>query len=169
MHLSKNETVEEVNRVFTRARECLLTYPEEKINGCPPTGGWTIGQVAEHIIICSDGIPDRQTTEADRPFYQFEDQLKHMFLDVTQKYEAAPTLYPTKGKYELEQLEDALERNRLRLIQKAESTDLKALCVDMEFPTFGLLTRYEWIRFICFHTERHLWQIRKIGHALAST
>ncbi len=44
----------------------------------------------------------------------------------------------------------------------ANSKDLSVVCLDMELPTFGHLTRYEWLRFMMVHALRHTIQIEKI-------
>jgi hypothetical protein len=42
------------------------------------------------------------------------------------------------------------------------------LCMEFDFPGFGHLTRYEWLKFIVFHTQRHIHQLKQIKNALVN-
>jgi hypothetical protein len=40
------------------------------------------------------------------------------------------------------------------------NVDLTRICLDMELPTIGYLTRYEWLWFIEMHLRRHTFQLQ---------
>jgi hypothetical protein len=45
---------------------------------------------------------------------------------------------------------------------KVEGADLGATCLDVEVPVFGYLTRYEWLKFIVVHAQRHIRQLKNM-------
>jgi hypothetical protein len=46
--------------------------------------------------------------------------------------------------------------------------DLTLTCLGFELPRMGPLTRWEWLHFILFHTERHVRQLEKIYEKLVA-
>ena len=83
-------------------------------------------------------------------------------------YLAAPPPHGGRCFHRKDTLVQKIKEIRNHLKNIAETSDLTTLCVDMEFPSFGQLTRYEWLRFILFHTQRHTRQIVNIGKHLAN-
>lgn len=152
--------VDEIESTFSNLLRLLEALEEKALNQIPYEGGWTAGQTAEHIIICGGGIPDEHTSEPDRSYDANVEALKALFLDFTVKFQADSSLEPGPGPYRPEDLTGELTRIRERLKEIAESKDLRALCTDMQFPGFGYLTRWEWLWFICYHTQRHTRQIQ---------
>lgn len=156
----------EIRTVFDAVIATLGTVPENLLDEVPFAGSWTIGQVAEHIIICSRGIPDSTHQHAERAYDEKVAELRDMFADRSQKSEAAPAVRPKETLHSLPALVAQLTRNKEKLLQIADTKNLTALCLDMEFPFLGYLTRYEWLTFICVHTQWHICQIADIRQHL---
>ncbi|MBE7179216.1 MAG: DinB family protein, partial [Mucilaginibacter polytrichastri] len=55
-----------------------------------------------------------------------------------------------------------LQTNRNDVIATARDMDLSMLCLGFDFPGLGFLTRYEWLYFNIYHTQRHIRQLRNI-------
>ncbi len=72
---------EEISTVFDDVIHTIGEVPEEIFNKVPFEDSWTIGQVSEHIVICSRGIPDSHVKEAGRAYDENEETLKSIFLD----------------------------------------------------------------------------------------
>ena len=161
------QLVDEIENTFSKLNVVLGGFHDKELNQSPNEGGWTGGQTAEHIIICGSGIPDDHTSEPGRPFDEKVQPLKELFLDFESKFQADPSLEPGPGPHRTEDLSRRLAGIRDSLKEIAETKDLQALCMDMEFPGFGYLTRHEWLWFICVHTQRHTRQIentaRQVG------
>ncbi len=85
-----------------------------------------------------------------------------------QKSKAAEAVTPNLPPHHKEDLLKKLAANRATLLTISAEKDLSQLCLGMEFPFMGYLTRYEWLRFVQVHTQRHLNQIRNIGARLAN-
>ncbi len=163
-----HELTKGIETAFDGVVTALADTDEDLLDVVPFQGSWTIGQVAEHIAICSGGIPDGRTAPCDRPYDGNVSTLRDIFADMEQKAEAAPAVYPKGTVHEKPLLVAQLARNRQRLLDISAGTDLTQLCVDMEFPFLGYMTRYEWLFFMSVHTQRHLRQIRNIQRHLAA-
>ncbi|MBX3255070.1 MAG: DinB family protein [Chitinophagaceae bacterium] len=159
----------EIREVFDDVIQSVNSTNDEELNELPFEGSWTIGQVAAHIILCSGGVLDNQTKEAGRPYDEKVAELRSIFLDMEQKSETAPAVYPSMRMYDKQELVKQLESNKANLLGIIEERDLMQLSLDMEFPFMGYLTRYEWLAFICVHTQRHLNQMNNIKRRLAAT
>lgn len=165
----REKLIEEMDTTFDRLYKALSAFEEEEINTVPFEGSWTAGQVTEHIIKSIEGIPDTHTTEANR----FHDQkvlpLQELFLNMDLKFKTDPFLAPSEPSHDTKSLFKTLGRLEAQHKATAARVKLEALCLDMEFPTFGYLTRYEWLRFMMFHTQRHTQQIVHIHKSLIQT
>lgn len=151
-----------ISATFQQLSTLLSGFSQEALNKVPFEGSWTAGQVAEHIIICGSGIPDKKTKAAGRPFDEKAASVAELFLNFDMKFEADPALHPKQAAHDKEELLKKLQKIEVRHKDTAETADLQALCLDMELPGFGHLTRYEWLSFIMVHTQRHTRQLERI-------
>lgn len=166
--MSKHVIIREIEATFSALKTVLSKFSNEELNTVPFEGSWTAGQVAGHIIKSIGGIPDEETEPVDRHFDEKTSAIREMFLDMKMKFKTDPYLEPEKSHYQLKEILDTLNELEKQHVTSAREKDLTALCLDMELPTFGLLTRYEWIRFIMVHTQRHTRQIENIYKTLKS-
>ena len=156
----------ELATAFTALTEILNSCPASLLNKQPAAGGWTAGQLVRHISKSSAGIPDQHTRAAERPADEKEEMLKEIFLNLETKMQSPDFVRPEEKVYELTQLQAELEKNRQLLTGIARNKELTELCLDFEFPVVGYMTRYEWLRFILFHTKRHTIQLKNTLIAL---
>jgi hypothetical protein len=146
----------------------LSKFDNEHLNTVPFTGSWTAGQVADHIRKATDGLPDQKTKSADRDPELYVETLQSLFLDFTAKYESPEFILPDNGPFEKGSLIKQLERVRDTNAAIAREKDLALLCLDFEMPGLGALTRYEWLKFIVAHTQRHAYQLKNIAEKILS-
>lgn len=165
MVLDNENLITDLRETFDKFITTVSTFDELILNQPPHYGGWTAGQVADHIVKGTIGLPDGQTQEPAREADCFVQHLKELFLNFDLKMESPDFIYPEKGPFSIRQLITALEVNKQQYIESIEAQDSKALCLDFEFPTFGFLTRYEWLMFTQFHIQRHTHQLRQIFKA----
>ena len=158
--LGSNTLVNDINKTIDDLVEVILNTDDKHLDAAVTENSWSVGQVVEHIIICGSGIPDTKTEAASRPPDEKVPILKDIFLNMNEKYKADPSLSPRSNRHDKNELSMQVDRMRANLIQIVKEKDLSLLCLDMEFPSIGFLTRYEWIRFILFHTQRHTIQAR---------
>lgn len=159
----------QISRTFDPLLMLLEKFTPAQLNQVPFEGSWTAGQVVEHILICGSSIPDQVTGPATRPFDEKVNVISDLFLDFTVKFQAAPALAPQKTVHQKAKLLGQLRSIRDHHLETSIQKDPEALCMVMELPTLGLLTRYEWIHFICVHTQRHTHQIQNIYSCLQKT
>lgn len=168
-HMDTQHIIKDISAIFDAVVETIENTDNTTINTIPFENSWTIGQVAEHIVICSRGVQDNRTGNADRAYDEKLEQLRAIFLNMEQKSKAAPGVTPHPPPHQTTRLIDQLAVNKRHLLAIAAERDLTKLSLDMEFPYMGYLTRYEWLSFICLHTQRHLNQIRNIQQQLFTT
>jgi hypothetical protein len=149
------ESAQQFIEIFTR-------LPEEKINVIPFPGSWTAGQLGKHMVKATAAIPDGKTTAPERAPDQQIGLIKSVFLNFEMQYRSPDFIIPGKGPFDKQQLLIELNRNKENNINAAITKDLAELCLDFELPHFGYLTRYEWLKLITYHTQRHSRQLKKI-------
>lgn len=160
--MEKAQLSQDISSVFDEVIAILNEVPQDLFNEVPFEDSWTIGQVAEHIAICSRGIPDSHVKEAERHYDENVETLKAIFLDMSQKAKADPAVTPHLPPHQKEDLLEKIKANKLLLSKTIDDKELSPICLDMEFPFMGYLTRYEWLRFVQVHTQRHLNQVKNI-------
>ena len=151
----------ELNDSFDQTIALIQDLSDIQVNRKPDEHSWSIGQVVEHILICSTGIPDRSTEPTDRAFDELVPAINGIFLDFSTKFDADPALQPRKDAYIAEDLIQQLKDRKTKLILKIKDKNLRLLCKDTEFPQLGYLTGFEWLTVISSHTKRHNSQIER--------
>jgi hypothetical protein len=146
--------------------ETLGKFTDTTVNQTPSYGGWNAGQVAEHISISIEAMPDGHTAAANRFIDEKVLPIDDIFLDFEAKYTSPEFVVPkhvTHDRAALIQTLRALERKH---VEAAKELDLTLLCMDFEFPTVGYMTRYEWLNFFVVHAQRHARQLKHIYQAV---
>ena len=145
----------------------LTAFGEEQINTVPPTGGWSAGQVGEHLFKSDSAIlnalhgPVKETT---RQPDKYVDGINSAFLDFGTKMNAPDLIIPSNDVYhDKETLIMALKSNRDLLGKAIRSLDLSLTCTDPVMNEIvGEWTRLEYVNFVISHTHRHINQLKKI-------
>lgn len=149
-------------KAFDDFRTTFSAFGDERVNHVPFPGSWTPGQVASHIILATDGVPDQDTTPADRPFDALLPRIRPWWEDVNQKFKSPEPLTPDNNPGKKEELLNELDRVRAKDLAIIAEKDLTALCLDFELPRIGHLTRYEWLWFSEMHLRRHTFQLKNM-------
>ena len=163
----------QVRKDYTQSTQELLSVlndtPEDHFNTKPEDGGWSAGQVAEHLIKSEIGsvrffTVDTKATERD-PEEKIE-MLKETFLDFDSKFEAPGLVSPDDKPKDKQKAINKLQDIRQRLTGIIEIEDLTQIVTAIDHPMAGPLTRIEWLYFHIFHSERHRRQIEDLEHRL---
>jgi len=162
----KEELLSEIGTTFQAWNDALDAFTQEQFNRIPFAGSWTPGQVAEHILKSVSGLPDTRTEGSGRPYDEKVQPLAGIFLDFSIKLQSPDFVRPGHLPQDKAEVLEVFRRKQARLETKTATLDLTRICLDAEFPTMGLLTRYEWIRFYLFHMQRHTWQLQNIWRAM---
>lgn len=144
--------------------QLLSSLTEEQLNVTPSEGGWTAGQLGDHLyrsysvmeilngnVESTDRKPDQKLTEIEK-----------LFLDFSIQMDSPKEILPSNKHIEKSPLLDRLQE-RIEL-QKGiiRTKDLTKVCLDFEIPEYGPFTRLEWIGFNTVHTQRHIHQLKNI-------
>lgn len=156
-----------IDNTFDKLVHAITRFEEEQFNSAPFTDSWTAGQVVQHIIMSVAELPDKETQAPQRSYDERVASLEELFLDFGIKMESPEFIIPENRTYGKTQQIMELKNIQHQHIETIKNTDLSALCMDFEFPTFGYLTRYEWLSFFVFHTQRHTVQINNIYQHLS--
>lgn len=128
------------------------------INKKRADGGWTVGEIGNHIIK-SAGSNFGRTKKTERPYDQHAAAIRDLFLDFTTKFSAVVVLEPDEKKYSLMELFTTLDYKKEKLFKMIDKDDLTEICIDIELPAWGSLTKYEWLVLIENHIIRHTRQV----------
>ena len=169
---TNNQLQEELSRqltvVYNDYISTLEQFSEAQINEIPFEGSWTPGQVTDHIIKATSGIPDKHTEPAKRPYDEKVGNMESVFLDFETKFKSPDFVVPGNGPFNKQTLVETLRSTLKRHLEKIGDTDLTKLCLRFELPTIGTMTRYEWFRFIVAHMIRHHRQLKNILNSMVA-
>lgn len=156
------KVAEELDNTFSAFSKLIAAFTKAQINEVPYQGSWTAGQVAQHIIKATAGIPDAQVEKASREFDKQVEPIQEIFMNMELKMQSPDFILPEEKSYERNELLKELDKNKAWLISIINCKPLDELCMDLELPGMGFLTRYEWMQFINFHVQRHTIQLQNI-------
>jgi hypothetical protein len=160
-----------ITGTFSELNNILSAFSEAQLDEVPFEGSWTPGEVAEHIIKSLSGIKlflEGPVKEPGRAPDEKVKALEDLFLNFDIKMKSPDFILPQAKQHSKEEqlrVLTALEQEML----DAAKLDLSLLCEAGEFPTFGYLTRLEWIHFFLAHTQRHTQQLKNIFLTLKKT
>jgi hypothetical protein len=162
MSFEKEELQQALIKAFDEFIDAFSAFDESRINMKLAPGQWTPAQVATHMVLVTDGVPDHSTRTSDREIDLYLPRIRPWWEDLAQKFkspeEFKPDDQPKSGKFIL----DELSRVREKDLTILASQDLTLICLDLELPGIGYLTRYEWLWFIEMHLKRHTFQLKNM-------
>jgi hypothetical protein len=162
MSLDKDHLQEALTTAFDEFIDVFSSLDENRINRQPFAGSWTPVQVATHIILATDGVPDSVTKPLDREIDIYLPAIRPWWEDLSQKFKSPEPLRPDDKHRSKNEVLSELRRVREKDLKIVAHKDLTPICLDFELPTIGYLTRYEWLWFIQMHLKRHLFQLKNM-------
>jgi hypothetical protein len=157
------QTLEQaLTKAFDNFIAAFSAFDETRINTQHAPQQWTPAQVAMHIILATDGVPDNKTQATDREPDLYLARIRPWWEDLNQKFTAPEPLQPDTKVYAKDEVLKELSRVRKKDLDILATQDLVMVCMDFELPTIGYLTRYEWLWFIEMHLKRHTFQLCNI-------
>lgn len=162
MPLEKQRLQGALAAAFDEFMEVFSSFDERVINEKPFPDSWTPVQVATHIILATDGVPDGKVKPLDRNVDHYLAAIRPWWEDLNQKFTSPDPLQPGDQPQTKKEVLLELKRVREKDLNIVAHDDLTAICLDFELPSVGYLTRYEWLWFIEMHVKRHLHQLRNM-------
>lgn len=162
MQHDRVELSAEIEEAYSEFIETVACFSDQQLNTVPFEGSWTGGQVVDHVLKATGGIPDANTRPADREYNGHIAPVLAVFSDDSIKMKSPDFIVPEDGPFAVSKSLDDLRQLKSRHLESIRQQDLHALCLDFELPKTGFLTRYEWYKFVACHVQRHLRQLKKI-------
>ncbi|HSH68145.1 MAG TPA: DinB family protein [Bacteroidia bacterium] len=166
--MNKIQLQQQLIDAFENFTSPLHALSNETLNAKPEQGTWTLGQLVQHIVLATSGLPDKETKTASRPSDQLEPSIRETFLESQEKFTSPEFITPAKKEYDCASLITNLHKNENDLLAIIKEKDLNQLCMDIELPGWGNLTRLEWIKLITYHIQRHTKQLKNLLNNQAS-
>ncbi|MDO6761682.1 DinB family protein [Tamlana sp. 2_MG-2023] len=159
----KQKTFNEFDKTTLRLLKTLITLSEEQIN-IYPKKGWSAGQLGEHLLKSYASVETLKgkTRKTNRPIDQKLEPIKTLFLDNSIKMDSPQEILPFTEKIIKKDLIKDLEDRIGQIKEVIKIKDLSATCIDFSIPEYGEFTRFEWIWFNIYHTQRHVYQLENI-------
>lgn len=159
----QQKTFKEFHKTTLSLLKALTSLTEEQLNFCPKKG-WSAGQIGEHILKSYASVQtlNGNTEQTLRPFDQKLEPIKTLFLDTSIKMDSPTAILPSQEKIIKKDLIKGLEDRIEQLKKVIQNKDLALTCTDFSIPEYGEFTRFEWVWFNIYHTQRHLHQLEKI-------
>jgi hypothetical protein len=168
----EKELISDFQNVTKDLISILSPLTEQQLNKIPFSHSWTSGQVGDHLLksYSSWTIFCGETAITNRPIDHFCKPLSEIFLNYDIKLTAEPSdfNYPSKDFISRNTLLNNIQTIIDNIINFSNHNELGVLCLDLEFPTIGHLTRFEWLHFHKVHTQRHIRQLKNIINHIKS-
>jgi hypothetical protein len=159
MPLEKEKLQQALTKAFDEFIATFSKFEEGRINTTPAPERWSAVQVASHIILATDGVPDHSTKPSDREVDSYLPRIRPWWEDLNQKFKSPENLKPDNKPRTGSEILKELNRVRDKDLHMLSNDDLTLVCLDFELPGIGYLTRYEWLWFIEMHLKRHTFQL----------
>ena len=163
MPLEKDNLQKAFATAFDDFIATFASFDENNINRKPFADSWTPAQVATHIILATDGLPDSNTKPLDREIDSYLPVIRPWWEDLNQKFKSPDFIKPDDQPKSKKEIVSNLMRIRADSAKTISEKDLSQICLDFELPSIGYLTRYEWLWFNQMHVKRHLFQLRNMA------
>lgn len=162
--MQQQELLNQFTSVSAELLEIVSSTGEEQLNAAPATGGWSLAQIAEHLLksYASVRVMNGNVKSTERAPDEKVQGVKELFLDNSIKMTAPVGVLPSTGPINKVGLIEGLEKRISQMKEVLTNKDLSLTCIDFEIPGYGEFTRLEWMCFNTFHTQRHLRQMNKM-------
>lgn len=156
----QESTFKEFHKTTLRLLNLLSALTEEQIN-FQPRQGWSAGQFGEHLLKSYAFVRtlNGETRKTERAIDQKLEPIKILFSDDSIKMDAPNAIIPTNEKINKVEIINGLEKKIAQIKKVIQMKDLSLTCVDFSIPEYGEFTRFEWIWFNIYHTQRHIRQL----------
>lgn len=144
---------------------------EEQWKWKPVPERWSVGEVAEHIVLAEAALFGNVTKAMASPVNPGWEQKTKGKTEFIVKVMAprmgkaqAPEAIVPHGGMTVAQVREKFEAQRAEVAKFAAETDeaLKEHTVEHPFPIFGTLNAYQWLIYVPLHTMRHDKQIAEV-------
>jgi hypothetical protein len=154
-----------MRRRTDRFLECVGGMSDEQWLYRPPSGGWSVSEVTEHVATANRGVLGRLQkgleTPLAGPLGVADDEIPFLFY----LGDEPPGVSTPTGEWtDLSAATIEFDARAQGVADFAAQTDLDLRAYGASHPIFGVLDGVQWLLFAGAHTERHRRQL--IGYQL---
>ena len=141
--MNKAEIKKDLDRSTTELLDILRNIPDTIFNTKPPGGGWTIGQVAEHLIKVETSAVRLFSGAVESPDRDPEKkigEIRERFLDYDTKLKAFGPIVPDASAKDKVRALNKIQDIRQKLRSLVDIQDMTSEVRGFEHALFGYLT-----------------------------
>jgi hypothetical protein len=130
---TQDELVNALTKVYHDFSAHWKNSTNDQINEIPFEGSWTPGQVTDHIIKATGGIPDKIPSVQKDPLMKKLEKWNQCSWILKLNSSHRILLFQGNGPFEKKELTRTLQRILEKHKEKINNTDLKELCMVLNF------------------------------------
>jgi len=165
MEDSNNKLANQFRKTTEELIRLIEKFDHESFNQKPARGGWTAGEVTEHLLLFDirlNQVLATATHKTERDITEKMPVFTARVSDRKNKIDAPPFLLPLPGIQSLPELVEKIRAERTKIVRIIEENDLSFHSKEFPHRLFGELTAHEWINLVDVHTNRHMAQLLEL-------
>jgi hypothetical protein len=163
---SNDQIIADLNENTDILLEELAGFNHENFKQRPSPNEWSASEVTEHLLLIERNVKKALLGKANVTERAYDGKLtvlKPALAATGNKIQAPEMVVPQSGTLNRQEMEKELRVLREEEAALIATLDMSETCLEFKHPMMGTMTRYEWVYFSIYHTERHLHQLRRIA------
>ena len=164
--IEKRGLLASTDRAISGMLDLMFPLDNDEVNTVPYKDSWTAAMLLRHVsksLHAMSGALRTDSKPGERDPGEKIAELKKVFLDFSAKLKSPDFIVPENGPYEKQSIYEELKNSLSRFKESAEHANLTDL---VEGLPLGPVTKLEILHFVVYHSQRHLYQMKKICRAL---
>jgi hypothetical protein len=165
------QIVPAINDSTTQLLRAISRFSSHSFNETPPTGGWSAGQIAEHVLLTDifiSRIFQKEVEFAGRRTDEKVSRIKEAFESGEENLNTSDFTIPSDMLKDPVTMQQKISRERHAILHFLDTIEEDAICSDFTHPLFGSLTMTEWCWFIVYNTKKNILQLEKLNEEIVS-
>lgn len=165
------EIIEQLQEATQAFVSTVNNFPIDHFNDRMKENKWSAGEITEHVVKTDQAILQvlqGNTEPSSRPTREKVARIREVFGNHDQGYKAGKFIFPSEAPKDRGALAIQFQSVRQQLMDLSGTLERSVLCKNFEHRAFGFLTPEEWLFFVIFHGDRHLYQILQLEQLIWS-
>ncbi len=144
----------------------LAGFNHQNFSIKPSATEWSAAELTEHLLLIERNVVKALKGNANTTERAIDAKLvllKMALANTTQKIQAPEMVVPHSATANRQEMLEEIRNLREEQASLIAGCDMSLTCLEFKHPMMGTMTRYEWVYFNIYHTERHLHQLRRIA------
>ncbi|MES2328151.1 MAG: DinB family protein [Bacteroidota bacterium] len=146
--------------------KALSAFDYVHFNRHPADGGWTAGEIAEHLLLFDLRITNvfsGKTAPSDRDPQANINAMQDRMADRVNRIDAPTFLVPSTTAKDPVTLTQKILDQRCIISIMITDQDITVLLPDSPHRFYGIMSAVEWVQFLIHHCNRHIEQLRELA------